>query len=746
MRKNYRYQRKRLLPLRDAVLLHLEPFSSHTNPYDMPEATCQEVMSTLLSASRGNLSRVMKQLRNEGYLDEIRAHVPIGKLRRKTYVLTEVGMKEARSLRWRTGNRKIQLKDVNGELLEVKLGDIPRELRDGSSLLDVALSVHRGVFDMQSYYEKIRKRSPFVCIEEQRPRVKEFFGRKRELNDIEEWFESKKERVLEVRGVAGIGKTALVATAFKKLKERTNAIWLGVNEQSTARSVLEDVACLLNLLGKRRLSAYLKSHEKVKLEEVYYILSTECRSKSILFVVDGCEKIQGNLADFIKLGMKKIEDNDWVKIVFVGRKMPRLYNATALKKSGLLRKVILRKLDYENSKKILQLKGVESWKWEEAYAQTGGLPLLLELVDPVHAFKKTDAERYLVEEVLSELDWNEMRLLKIMSIFNAPVHSDAFFQWRGMKNSTIKSLVEKSLLLEVSPMVYDTHDMLRDFAKKRLSTRTKKEYHRKAAEYYLGLGDIRSIVQSLFHLIDAGRIGEAVNLLTKEGRQIIAAGYSEDLYRFLLVVETKRLPHEVPELAFLKGECLAIHGSWDEAIEEYDHYRQLSEGRRDLSGVSVSLRRVAEIQRKRGQHKEALNSLQESARISEKINDYEGLADCYYNIAALLLTKGDLQGAEPYVDKCLETAEISGNLVEVAKAHKVLGALQTKMGKNKESLRTKRKAVEYAKNSGDMHLVSECYNNLAVSYYELGKNEEALKSFERAAEFSKRIGDARAIA
>lgn len=746
MGRNYSYQRKKLLSLRDIVILHLEPFSSRGNPYDMPEATCQEAMSRLLSASRGNLSRVMNELKDEGFLDEMRAHVPIGKLRRKTYVLSEVGMKEARSLRRRTGNQKIRLRDENGDVFEVKLAVIPRELRDGSSLLDIALNVHRGMFDKQAYFERIQDKSAFVSIQEQMPRVKHFFGRERKLNEISDWFESKTKRILEVRGVAGIGKTALVATAFDDLKEKTNAIWLSINEQSTVRSVLEEVAALLKLLGKKKLDAYLKSHEKMEKEEILYIASTEFRGANILFVVDGCEKIHDGLADFIRFSMRNIEDDEWIRIIFVGRKLPRLYNKRALKKRGLLGEVVLKKLDFENSKKILQLKGVERIRYREAYAQTGGLPLFLELVEPTHEFKETDVERYLRDEVLSELSQNEMRLLKIVSTFQGPVHSDAFFKWKGVKHSTIRSMVEKSLLLEVSPMVYDTHDVLRDSIKKKLRAKTKRSYHKKAAKFYLGQSDVASMVQGSSHLIDAGEIGGAVDFLASKGRQIIAKGYSEDLYGLLLVLDSEKLYSEAPELAFLKGECLSIRGLWDDAIEEYSRNVMLSDKQGNLLGVSVSLRRIAGIHRKRGNDEDALKSLRKGVKISEKIGDFEGLADYYYNMAALMLMKGVSERFEEYVSKCLETAEISGNLSEISKAHKILGALYINSNKNRQALRAKRKAVEYAKDAGDLHLLNECYIDLGVAYYELGKNDDALRSYEKACESTRRIGDARATA
>ncbi|UCD91716.1 MAG: hypothetical protein JSV43_05575, partial [Methanobacteriota archaeon] len=404
MRSNYHYQRKNFLPLRDAVILHLEPFSSYANPYDMPEATCQEEMSRLLSASRGNLSRVMNELKKDGYLDDMRAHVPIGKLRRKTYVLTEVGMKEARSLRSRTGNKNIRLKDESGDMLEVKVGEIPTELRDGSSILDIALNVRRGVFDKQAYLDRIKRESEFASFEEDLPKVKYFFGREDDQEEILEWFRSDTEKLMEIKGVAGIGKTALVATIFHELKEETNAIWLSLNNKSTVKSILEQVAALLNLMGRKKMGTYLTSHETISKEEILYISIEEFKDLKLLFVLDGCEKVSGDLAAFIRFMIEGLKGQEGAKAILVGRSIPKLYDKSSFKKRGLTRSLVLRKLDYESSKKILQLKGVESWRQREAYDRTGGVPLFLDVVEPAHELATERIEEYLEEDVLSELE------------------------------------------------------------------------------------------------------------------------------------------------------------------------------------------------------------------------------------------------------------------------------------------------------------------------------------------------------
>ncbi len=762
------YERKKLLPLRDAIFLHLEPLSSRANPYTMPDSTCQEAMSERLSASRGNLSRVMNELLDGGFITEMRAHVPTGTLRRKTYILTEVGMREARHLRRSTGEKDIRLKDEEGKEVKVMLRDVPRELRDGSTLLDIALNVHKGVFDKQAYIESLRKESPFICIETQRPRSPSFFGRDKELGSISKWYRSKK-RILEIKGIAGIGKTALVAEAFTKLSEETNTLWLGISEQTSMESAMEDIAAFLKLLGRESLDMFLKLHredqEQDTLEAVsggrkvetredgykrrddfLFTLGTELQDLEALVVFDGCERAQKEMAEFIGLMIGKMRDHPGWKIILSGRNLSGTPGIRDWRKSKISEGLNVNKLDFESAKQILQLRGVETWRLEDIYKQTGGLPFFLELMAPSHESLATDVDAYLEEEILYQLTPEEERVLAIISVFSEPVHSDAFFQWRSMKFETIRSLVDRSLLTEVSPMVYDTHDLLKEFASRGVSDKRRKSYHKKAAAHYLEEGTIEDVLRAATHLIGAGDRVKAGYLLAEEGRNIIAKGHSRELFQLLQELEREKRLNDVSDLAFLRGECLSMRGLWDEALQEYDQSLLLSEAEDDQAGMAQALRKVAEIQMLRGNYEEVMGSFERSAAISEKLGDLEGLTECYYNMAANMWVKGDLEESELCVRKCLEVSNLSENPTAIARAYRGLGILTAEAGRKKKAMSTEKKAVEYARISGDMALMSMCLDNLAGSYYELDDFDKALELEEEAFNLARRIGAARTIA
>jgi hypothetical protein len=287
--------------------------------------------------------------------------------------------------------------------------------------------------------------------------------------------------------------------------------------------------------------------------------------------MDGCERIDDDLAGFVGKLLQGFQSRGGAKLVLAGRELTKFSELKGLEKRGIASPVSLDVLDPESSRKILQLKGVETWRLDEAIEQTGGLPAFLDLMGPESESQATSIESYLEEEILWQLDRNEERVLKIVSVFDTPVHSDAFFQWKHMKYGAIRSLVERSLLIEVSPMFYTTHDIVRELLKDRLSPKTKKDYHKRAAAHYLELGDIEDILRGSSHLVEAGQWDEAARLITEHGRGMIAKGHHRELHDVLQKFDKFKRFSRNPEFAFLKAECLNIQGAWDNAIDEYNN-------------------------------------------------------------------------------------------------------------------------------------------------------------------------------
>jgi tetratricopeptide (TPR) repeat protein len=227
---------------------------------------------------------------------------------------------------------------------------------------------------------------------------------------------------------------------------------------------------------------------------------------------------------------------------------------------------------------------------------------------------------------------------------------------------------------------------------------------------------------------------------------MIAKGHHREVYRILQRLDRVKRFSRKPEIAFLKAECLNIQGAWDNAIDEFNNSLLFGEEEDDLSLVSTSLRKIAEIQMWRGSLENVMESLKRSARISEDIKDLEGLASTYYDMATLSRMESIYDESEAYADKCLVTARTSGSKTEIAKAYRALGVIKGITGTHKESVKFRKKAIDFAKESGNLALLSICYGNLAGELYDAERIDEAMELDQSALTAARDSGNARAIA
>lgn len=100
-------------------------------------------------------------------------------------------------------------------------------------------------------------KNPIVAMETA-PKLKYFFGRKDELHKISEFMSSETHRILVIRGIAGIGKTALISKILGLYgKEKKNVLYMKVYPYSTPGGLLSRLAEFLQKLGRGKLSKYL---------------------------------------------------------------------------------------------------------------------------------------------------------------------------------------------------------------------------------------------------------------------------------------------------------------------------------------------------------------------------------------------------------------------------------------------------------------------------------------------------------
>ena len=123
---------------------------------------------------------------------------------------------------------------------------------------------------------------------------------------------------------------------------------------------------------------------------------------------------------------------------------------------------------------------------------------------------------------------------------------------------TLDKLIEKALVTEIESSVYEVHDIIREFFYSRLNPTKKKEYHKKAAEYYQNQKEELAFLEAAFHLIRSQSQEEAAKLIIDRAQMVIEKGYHEEVMNVLMSFDHKLKTQFLSQIHKLKGQILDI--------------------------------------------------------------------------------------------------------------------------------------------------------------------------------------------
>ncbi len=166
----------------ERILFHLGNYIKYEDKFEVPFDVTQDGISQSCNISRAHAAIELKKLREAGIVEERLSHVRRGKARRKVYFLTQPGKPKAR--------------------------DVQQYVRQNG--ISPMVDASRVSPALSSKPKAVRRSSPL-------PSVKEFFGRQKELESIGAALSSPSFKVVDVRGIPGIGKTTFVARAVSEV-------------------------------------------------------------------------------------------------------------------------------------------------------------------------------------------------------------------------------------------------------------------------------------------------------------------------------------------------------------------------------------------------------------------------------------------------------------------------------------------------------------------------------------------------
>ena len=395
------------------------------------------------------------------------------------------------------------------------------------------------------------------------PKLKYFFGRGEEILWVKEFVESELCKVLVLRGMAGVGKTAIISKLVEMYQGKKNILYLKLYPYSSLGGVLSKLGGFLEKLGRGRLSSYLSEvKESIGLEGFLAALQEDLGGSRVLMILDDVHLAREEVTKVFTPLMDTLDSTD-AKLVVSGRMIPRFYDKRDMLVRKRLKEVVLVGLDEKSASELLKYRGIEEQYHRQLYSMTGGHPLMLELATPGAV---ADAAEFIEKEVLEPLSDAEKKVLGVASVFRAPFPLGVIRA--EVDDAALRKLLDKLLLKEVDGS-YEVHEMLRTMIYSRLAAEEKVGYHRLAGEFYLNVGTESSLIEAIYHLIKGYRQPQAAAIAIERAVQLVRAGYGRALLEEISTLQEDETPDYWPYVLILKGDMMRSMGKLAEALDQY---------------------------------------------------------------------------------------------------------------------------------------------------------------------------------
>ncbi len=733
------YVRKRTFSTADRILVHLSAEALQ------PGEQTQDGIAATTRSGRSTLTKWLDRLEARGLVARDRIRLAGHPLPKYAYRLTEAGWQAATSLRQRLGSELVTVRAPNLGALSVRLTDVPSLAATRLDLTGTVAAVRKGQLDLAKSSSASRRRGPLVWGAGLR-RVDRFFGRADELRDLNAWWASDSQ-TLVVTGLAGIGKSALVAAWVQGRRMDAPVYGFETRRSSTAAGFLSDFGAFLAALGKPGLAAHLAQGIPLDPAFVSRLLDRDLGRERVLVIVDNADQARRDLARLI--GSLFLGDRHAfrARLILLGRRFPPW--AAAGVAPSTLESRRLQGLDPGASRALLQSRGLgpDASFADEIIRKTRGHPLLLHLAASTGTGHGAVVQRYLQEEVWGALAAKERSVLETVSVFRTAVSEHVLEKVAGTDHRTLSSLAERSLLERTLGGGYLMHDLVREFVGARLPEPRSRRIHARAANVLLRQTDSRDRWEGIYHLLEAGQVTEAASLLDSNEPPLLDCVGAEEiasLVHGLTLDETEARLYCV--FAEIVGDSLRIRGHVGPALFQYGHAQRLAESAGKPERIPRLLRKQAFLERCRNRYAKALGCLVEAqARLPEGRNSRE-MAEILREMGLAEQALGNLRQAAEHLNQAADLATDASDRAALCRTLLALGSLQARQGHLEDGLQTNLEGLRAAEHSGNLTELSHSHIVVGTTFAEMGRLDEALRHYAKGNEIAQLLGNLRLTA
>jgi len=603
-------------------------------------------IANAVSIARSNVPRAIASLKDDGLLIERQAHVTGVARKRKAYFLTDDGLRVAEDTHQDLAVRPLRAILPEGKTINATFGESPDVLPFPMRPVDIIRYLDEsGLLDLRNLNSDLIERDLSKNIEKQLvtvtgdlPRVRAFYGRDRELENMVSLLEARPTCLL-VPGIAGIGKTTLAAKMIEAFTHRRNLLYHRCQDWEGPRAFLDSVGDWLVEIGDPALSDYLAATAVPRPDEVVRILCGAFAEIPCLIVIDDYHKVADDVLHNIIRGLVlALPSTSDIGLVVFSRSFREVLPIRDAVGTLLTLVFPLDGLDPDASRCMLtSLDEIDDVQFLQIYGITRGHPLALELVNrgASSATFHGTLETYVEAEILSRLEAAQKRVLSALGVFREAVPVDSLPDEPGLAD-ILDELVDRGLARESDDGVYDVHDLVREFVLRSIEPRVRRDLHMQAAKWYHGhRNSLPDTLEYLHHLSLSGDHDEVALEIIESGQALVRAGQMELVEIILGLDESVIQPRSWCEVKLIHGDLLTLQGEWDHAEEAYSSVVGLAEslGKRALLARLQSS--LADLMLHRGRTSEALSLHLDALEAFIMQKDAVGSVRTYNNIGAI---------------------------------------------------------------------------------------------------------------
>jgi len=590
--------------------------------------------------------------------------------------------------------------------------------------------------------------------------VPNFIGREAVLAAYRE--ELGRERLVIIKGLAGVGKTTLGAQLAREEAAREELIfWFTFNpvDKNTTEALLWALAAFLENQECPNLWRYLQGEidARVPMETTVKLnlLLAGLSSGDYVLCFDDLQEVKHapGIFDFFK----RLQQARPARIILIGRQVP-------LEMEYLVPQP-LDGFTYEDTRSFVEAHNLTlpPGLLQRLWTNTEGNPMILALsisalasMDGNMAAQerfietmagKGDVCDYVMAEIYASLQPEEQWLARCLSIFPTPVEWEIIEEvvekalaTRGISGVPllIKALVNKSIVIETEDDHIHCYSPVREYCYHALDREDKEHFHQQAAQHY---EQAKNYLAAAYHHFQRGAQGQALDLLTAQTQAIINAGEAGALLEQLARFDQQQLsPEQWRALCQAQGDSYEIQGEYEQAVAAYQAAIQVAIGE---EGHAALLHKIGSAYSQSGEYVQAIQYLMDSLKISQTSGNQAVMAQVYHALGWACYRLGRLKKAREHFAESEKIAQAIGDTLLLAKAGFGLGTMDWRAGRLEEARGHFEESRRIFRALGERRREAEAVGNLGLTY--LSDRQEdldrALSYYCQALEIQEKIGD-----